>query len=144
MTIAPNWAAKRDDFLLQNSGTYWIKGLRFRDFPQPSDHHRLLRDLYAGHGVSINGGTPKSSILMGLPLINHPFGGITINGNPHMLWQCSLLPDFFRCEARAACDKLWISWMASKQNCRSRRACGCPISLPQIVGNPSKSHIKIH
>ena len=26
-------------------------------------------------GVSVNGGTPKSSILIGVSIINHPFGG---------------------------------------------------------------------
>jgi len=35
--------------------------------------------------VSINGGTPKSSTLIGFSLINHPFGGTPIYGNPHMI-----------------------------------------------------------
>ena len=35
-------------------------------------------------GVSLNGGTPKSSILIGLSIINHPFWGIPIFGNTHM------------------------------------------------------------
>ena len=34
--------------------------------------------------VSWNRGTPKSSILIGFSNINHPFGGTTIYGNPHM------------------------------------------------------------
>ena len=40
-------------------------------------------------GVSLNGGTPKSSILNGFSIINHPFWGTTILGNPHMLsfWE---------------------------------------------------------
>ena len=36
-------------------------------------------------GVSSNGGTPKSSILIGCSIINHPFWGIPIFGNPHVL-----------------------------------------------------------
>ena len=32
-------------------------------------------------GVSENGGTPKSSILIGFSIINHPFWGIPIFGN---------------------------------------------------------------
>ena len=32
-------------------------------------------------GVSLNGGTPKSSILIGFSLINHPFWGSPIFGN---------------------------------------------------------------
>ena len=34
-------------------------------------------------GVSINGGTPKSSILIGFSIINHPFWGTSIFGNTH-------------------------------------------------------------
>ena len=39
---------------------------------------------YSHMGVSINGGTPKSSILVGFPLMNHPFWDTPIYGNPHM------------------------------------------------------------
>ena len=35
--------------------------------------------------VSKNRGTPKSSILMGFSVINHPFWGTSIFGNIHML-----------------------------------------------------------
>ena len=35
-------------------------------------------------GVSENGGTPKSSILIGFSLINHPFWDSPILGNPHI------------------------------------------------------------
>ena len=34
-------------------------------------------------GVSENSGTPKSSILIGFSIINHPFWGTTIFGNTH-------------------------------------------------------------
>ena len=39
--------------------------------------------------VSKNRGTPKSSILIGFSIINHPFWGTTIFGNIHMffLWK---------------------------------------------------------
>ena len=36
-------------------------------------------------GVSLNGGTPKSSILIGFSIINHPFWGTPIFGNTHVL-----------------------------------------------------------
>ena len=35
-------------------------------------------------GVSKNYGTPKSSILMGFSIINHPFWGTPIFGNIHI------------------------------------------------------------
>ena len=34
--------------------------------------------------ISENSGTPKSSILIGLSIINHPFWGTTIFGNTHI------------------------------------------------------------
>ena len=34
--------------------------------------------------VSENSGTPKSSILLGFSIINHPFWGTPIFGTPHM------------------------------------------------------------
>ena len=34
--------------------------------------------------VSENGGTPKSAILIGFSIINHPFWGTPIFGNTHM------------------------------------------------------------
>ena len=43
---------------------------------------------YSAHmGVSLNGGTPKSSILIGISIINHPFWGTPILGNPH-IYSC--------------------------------------------------------
>ena len=36
--------------------------------------------------VSENSGTPKSSILIGFSIINHPFWGTSIFGNTHMLY----------------------------------------------------------
>ena len=35
-------------------------------------------------GVSKNNGTPKSSILIGFSIINHPFWGTPILGNTHL------------------------------------------------------------
>ena len=44
-------------------------------------------------GVSLDGGTPKSSILIGFSIINHPFWGTPIFGNPHL--QLSAFGRFF-------------------------------------------------
>ena len=38
--------------------------------------------------VSENHGTPKSSILIGFSIINHPFWGTTIFGNTHINQPC--------------------------------------------------------
>ena len=40
--------------------------------------------IYIYMGVSKNNGTPKSSILIGFSIINHPFWGTTIFGNIHI------------------------------------------------------------
>ena len=42
-------------------------------------------------GVSKNNGTPKSSILIGLSIINHPFGGTPIFGNTHIFSNLGFL-----------------------------------------------------
>ena len=42
--------------------------------------------IWVFHGVSKNSGTPRSSILIGFSIINHPFWGIPIFGNTHMSW----------------------------------------------------------
>jgi hypothetical protein len=43
---------------------------------------KSFRSIYTE--VAQNGGTPKSCILIGFSIINHPFGGTTIYGNPHI------------------------------------------------------------
>ena len=40
--------------------------------------------IYIYMGVSENNGTPKSSILIGFSIINHPFWGTPIVGNTHI------------------------------------------------------------
>ena len=42
--------------------------------------------------VSENNGTPKSSILIGISIINHPFWGTPTFGNPHIYLYCFLCP----------------------------------------------------
>ena len=49
--------------------------------------------------VSKNSGTPKSSILIEFSIINHPFWGTTILGNPHVL-----PPSFFNHLFALACS----------------------------------------
>ena len=39
-------------------------------------------------GVSLNGGTPRTSILIGFSVINHPFWGTPIFGNTHIEKGC--------------------------------------------------------
>ena len=43
-----------------------------------------MQQLVSYMGVSKNNGTPKSSILIGISIVNHPFWGTTIFGNIHM------------------------------------------------------------
>ena len=55
-------------------------------------------------GVSINGGTPKSSILVGFSLINQPFSGTPIYGNPHIAFRVFL--------AFPAGSRLLLIWLS--------------------------------
>ena len=50
-------------------------------------------------GVSKNRGTPKSSILIGFSIINHPFWGTPIFGNTHIIIRWG----FFTCIFSSAC-----------------------------------------
>ena len=47
------------------------------------------------YGCFLNGGIPKSSILRGFSIMNHPFWGTSIFGNTHML-----VGVFLRCGLR--------------------------------------------
>ena len=42
-------------------------------------------------GVSKNNGSPKSTILIGVSIINHPFWGTPIFGNTHLFNICLYL-----------------------------------------------------
>ena len=56
-------------------GFSWRKDVRNDE--KMAEHHEHM-------GVSWNGGTPKSSILVGFSHINHPFLDTPIYGNPHI------------------------------------------------------------
>ena len=47
------------------------------------DFFQRLKTILQHMGVSKNGGTPKSSILIRFSLVNHPFWGTPILGTPH-------------------------------------------------------------
>ena len=47
-------------------------------------NYRLKKNIYVYMDVSENSGTPKSSILIGFSIINHPFWGTPIFGNIHI------------------------------------------------------------
>ena len=83
----------------------WCRGKSCRDrfgWVVPYDFFRLKRDFFLtakvkvaeslkDMGVSKNRGTPKSSILIGFSIINHPFGIPLFFGNTHMMIYFQLL-----------------------------------------------------
>ena len=85
-------------------------------------------DRFCYMGVSKNRGTPKSSILIGISLINHPFWGSIIFGNTHMLSYPpkkntqktpfdDSLPIFFKVERNEECRGIikWDPWNGGYQ-----------------------------
>ena len=66
----------------------WQMGLWKLDYLSGSMSSRICQLLpgewYLDMGVSKNRGTPKSWILIGCSIINHPFWGTPIFGNTHM------------------------------------------------------------
>ena len=66
-------------------------------------------------GVSENRGTPKSSILIGFSIINHPFWGTTIYGNTHKFseslhFEGHLFP-FIIIRKTVQTSTLWTCWL---------------------------------
>ena len=65
-------------------------------------------------GVSENGGTPKSSILIGFSIINHPFWGTTIFGNIHFVVnEKKTGAAFFQTHQTKMYVEQILSWLAS-------------------------------
>ena len=63
--------------------------------------------------VSENSGTPKSSILIGFSIINHPFWGTPIFGNTHIeIWGYS--SDRYACSSRRS-HEADLEWWSLKQ-----------------------------
>ena len=68
-------------------------------------------------GVSKNrGGPPKSSILIGFSLINHPFWGTTIFGNTQIWSSWITSPKFLRISSKSQCSQ-----------CSTTRRCVAPV-----------------
>ena len=66
------------------TNTFWFGSL---DIPRMFKVEISSRKLQEHVGVSKNGGSTKSSILVGCSLINPPFLGTPSFGNPHMINQ---------------------------------------------------------
>ena len=79
-TLAVGTLRKTDSELpLKTNG--WIS-TRMTPYLKPEIH--FLKPSFCDMGVSKNRGTPKSSILIGISIINHPFWGTPIFGNIHI------------------------------------------------------------
>ena len=78
-------------------------------------------------GVSINGGSPKSSILIEFSMINHPYWGTTILGNPHLgkmttltyfdWWKNLVSEPTLKPPSRKIHSSLLLSWVGSGKEC---------------------------
>ena len=65
-------------------GTNWEGEILSENPHFPFDHRTPYPSQYNYMDVSENNGTPKSSILIGFSIINHPFWDTPIFGNTHM------------------------------------------------------------
>lgn len=157
MGIAPNWAAKRDDFLLQNRRKYSLKGLRF--WPIQPTNAKSLNDIHPLHPLNFGcteiiwydlGFAPAKwhhlvLSLAGLSKRQHTLSHMTATRQTYSSNGVLRLPDFFqRCEAPAACDKLWISCIHGQQAELQKPSSlwMCNIFPPNCRKSFSKSHIK--
>ena len=77
--------------------------------------------------VSENSGTPKSSILIGFSIINHPFWGIPIFGNTH------IIPIFYGGGQRKSCS-LPQGFLTNTKRPRTQSGGDCWINLGPLPG----------
>ena len=68
--------------------------------------HNKFLGVFKHVDVSENSGTPKSSILIGFSIINHPFWGTPIFGNLHVL-SCSISEVIWRMWMDVMTTTLW-------------------------------------
>ena len=78
--------------------------------------HQYYIYIYTHMGVSKNNGTPKSSILIGFSIINHPFWGTSIYGNTHICIYIYGFPMFLAvvsspglCDANMSVERM-LGW----------------------------------
>ena len=78
-------------------------------------------------GVSKNRGTPKTSILIGFSIINHPFWGTPIFGNTHMgFYHQSFNVTIETTKSWQFCEKTWpFKGMVSENVCQIRWTTCC-------------------
>ena len=78
----------RQPFALADPFARWSCKCHLRGFAAQCHSRLVLNMLFTNRGVSLNCGTPKSSILIGISIKNHPFWGIPIFGNTHIFTTC--------------------------------------------------------
>ena len=66
------------------TSSFLLEGQRWLDFESFGFQGGDMAWMFDEMGVSKNRGTPKSSILIGFSIINHPFWGTPIFGNIQM------------------------------------------------------------
>ena len=107
----------------QNDGP-WKRWLRLQIWP--------IFGIYMG--VSKNNGTPKSSILIGFSIINHPFWGTSIFGIYNMLnfwWVPLHSPPHFVCFGNRQLPWLWYLYFAQNT---------WPMAVPNIPTPPALTY----
>ena len=98
-------------------------------------------------GVSKNSGTPKSSILIGFSIINHPFWGTSIFGNTHIHILKAFLGKSNSYKVEAWGIFLWLIFQPPKFFVASLRNGWCikfatwkHLNLPKIIDDKGSMH----
>ena len=117
------WCLKSPSFWKHCSSTEVITWHK----PQPTDYFSGIKEnpshVFYHMGVSENRGTPKSSILIGISIINNPFWGTTIFGNTYI--APSLIPP----KHQSALSRWFPQSTSMAQHNRSSIPCHLSISL---------------
>ncbi len=105
-----------------------VQGLQTSCCPTPGKSHQFkqfnsIRNISVYHkGVSKNRGIPKSSILIGFSIINHPFWGTTILGNTHKA-AGQHDPFFLGSTPHHHCQRLHLYLVAGSSHLRPEDRC---------------------
>ena len=114
----------------------------------------VLQTTYSDIRVSWNRSTPKSSILIGFFIINHPFWGTPIDGNPHIATKpCKaivlhgdprLWPSFWYFVSLARHARQFQSWQGAKLEMKYGSDACCPFLLVEATSAWPMKYLELH
>ena len=123
-----------------------VPSLRLQKFQSRASKKRTPTLGKCHMGVSKNTGTPKSSILIGFSIINHPFGGTPIFGNTHIIhgllsFHIPGISLYFLSKIKHIFDHKNASRIASLKNKKQTSKTQRPKNRKALKGPAERNHL---